>query len=219
MARRKKTTNAFGLISPPKGQLKRRVKKSPFNFFDWQFKEISNLILIVAVGALIANVVTESKISIGVPLIMIGLLGGTIFVGVKFRRWWLRKRWFEGIEMRAIDQMVGHEFEQVCGEIYRKLGYSVKVTKRSRDQGADLILEGPEGRVVVQAKRQASSVGNWAVQEIVAAKGLYKAEHAVVITNSTYTAQARELAKANVVLLVDRGELARMLAKATTSRI
>lgn len=78
--------------------------------------------------------------------------------------------------MRVIDQMEGYEFEKVCGEIYHKPGYRVKVTNESRDQGADLILEGPEGGVVVQAKRQASSVGNRAVQEIVAAKGLYKAQ-------------------------------------------
>ncbi len=213
MARRKTTTNVFGLVSPPTPQSKRRAKKVFPNFIDRQFKEASKPFFIIALGIIVINVVAESKSIVGVSLIIIGLLSGTCFVGIFLRKWWLRKRWLEGIEMRVIDQMEGYEFEKVCGEIYRKLGYRVKVTNKSRDQGADLILEGLEGRIVVQAKRQASSVGNWAVQEIAAAKGLYKAQHAVVITNNTYTAQARELAKANMVQLIDRNELAKMLAK------
>ncbi len=43
-----------------------------------------------------------------------------------------------------------------------------------------------------------------AVQEVVAAKKYYKGELAIVITTSTYSKSAIELAKSNNVCLIDR---------------
>ena len=81
--------------------------------------------------------------------------------------------------MQAIDRMRGIEFEQFCAELFRRKGFKVATTQASGDQGADLILEGKNGRAVVQAKRSKSKVGNWAVQEVLAAKGFYAARRAV----------------------------------------
>ena len=89
------------------------------------------------------------------------------------------------------------------------------MTQKTRDQGADITMENHEGSYVVQAKRQLSAVGNWAVQEAHTARSFYKAKHAVVITNNIYTSQAVALAKACEVELVDRTRLAEMLAKST----
>ena len=116
--------------------------------------------------------------------------------------------------MQAIDRMRGIEFEQFCAELFRRKGFKVATTKSSGDQGADLILEGKNGRrAVVQAKRSNSKVGNWAVQEVLAAKGFYAAQRAVVLTNNSYSNSARALAAANGVELLDRNDLARMLGR------
>jgi restriction system protein len=123
------------------------------------------------------------------------------------------QRWLDGIEMQQIDQMSGLEFERACAEIFRRSGYAVTHTKQTGDQGADLILDRRSERSIVQAKRWSSTVGNGAVQEIVAAKAMYKANRAIVITNNFFTAAARVLATANAVELLDRSDLAKMLAR------
>ena len=127
---------------------------------------------------------------------------------------WTRHRWPGGRRLQAIDRMRGIEFEQFCAELFRRKGFKVATTQASGDQGADLILEGKNGRAVVQAKRSKSKVGNWAVQEVLAAKGFYAAQRAVVLTNNSYSNSARALAAANGVELLDRNDLAKMLGRA-----
>lgn len=184
-----------------------------------RFRLSANVFLAVVIVVIVAIAGVDSAIETrNLPIIIALVVTVTcvaVFVYVQLKRWLLRRRWLDGIEMQAIDHMAGHEFEEACAEIYRRLGFKVTVTKRTRDQGADLIMEGLDGRVVVQTKRQSGSVGNWAVQEVLAAKGLYKAARAIVITNSIYSPQAVELAKANAVELLDRNNLAALLAKVT----
>jgi HJR/Mrr/RecB family endonuclease len=52
------------------------------------------------------------------------------------------------------------------------------------------------------------------VQEVLAAKGFYAAQRAVVLTNNSYSNSARALAAANGVELLDRNDLAKMLGRA-----
>jgi len=130
------------------------------------------------------------------------------FVGFRLWRWRRRRRWVYGVEMSQIDEMSGHQFERAMGEIFRKQGFKVEVTKGSGDQGADLILESKGRRIVVQTKRWASNVSNDAVQEVVAAKKFYGATEAMVVATSDYTKSAKALAEANGVQLVARPQLA-----------
>ena len=53
------------------------------------------------------------------------------------------------------------------------------------------------------------TVGNDAVQQVIAAKAIYNCPGAVVITNSTFTPEAEELARVHGVELVD-GKLLRL---------
>ena len=62
-------------------------------------------------------------------------------------------------------------------------------------------------KTVVLAKRYTEAVSNAAVQEVVASKAHYGCQHAIVVTNSTFTASARELAASNGVALWDRQKL------------
>lgn len=77
----------------------------------------------------------------------------------------------------------------------------------SRDQGADLIVSKGGGRTVIQAKFHNGRVSNKAVQEVVAARAHYGAEKAMVVTNSSFTKSAIELALSNDVELWDGGKL------------
>jgi len=83
------------------------------------------------------------------------------------------------------------------------LGYTVVQTSLSGDQGADLIISKNGEKTVVQAKKYAGKVSNKAIQEIAAAKDHYKAQKAIVITNSSFTKSAIDLALSNNVELWD----------------
>ncbi len=108
----------------------------------------------------------------------------------------------------------GYDFERFLGLLFRRLGYRAKLTSASGDFGADLVLVDPRTRerIVVQAKHYSSKLGVKPVQEIVAARMHYGADACWVVTNSTFTAAARQLASDNGVVLVDGDEL-RFLCK------
>ncbi|MFH1665455.1 MAG: restriction endonuclease, partial [Candidatus Omnitrophota bacterium] len=116
------------------------------------------------------------------------------------------------ISFGNFDNLNGYEFEEYLKEVFKALGYKAIQTKLSQDQGADLVLLDQEGnKTVVQAKKYNGSVGNKAVQEIVAAKEYYKAKKAVVVITSTFTKSAIELANVNNVELWDRKKLNKVI--------
>ena len=106
----------------------------------------------------------------------------------------------------------GEEFELYLAKLYENLGYEVFTTSKTRDQGADLVIIKNNKKAVVQAKHYSTPVGNKAVQECVGAIRYYSADKAIVITNSTFTKSAIELAKYNDVELID-GNALNMLRK------
>ncbi|WP_313567955.1 restriction endonuclease [Acetoanaerobium noterae] len=104
----------------------------------------------------------------------------------------------------------GYDFEEYLKTIFDKHGYYVEVTKRSGDQGADLVLNKNNEKIVVQAKFYSRPVGNKAVQEVVSAIAFYNANKGMVVTNNRYTQSAIELANANNIKLIDGAELQKM---------
>ena len=107
-----------------------------------------------------------------------------------------------------IDRMDGKTFEKYLEVLFNKLGYRVERTRYIGDYGADLITNKDGVKTVIQAKRYKNKVNIKAVQEAVAAKGKYGCSEAMVVTNSYYTRQAEELARANGVKLWNRKDLA-----------
>ena len=102
-----------------------------------------------------------------------------------------------------LDIMSALEFEDFVAQLFKKLGYNASRTKRTGDQGADVIAEKDGEKIVIQVKHFLSSVGNRAIQEVVSSKKYYNAQKCMVVTNSTFTKSAKELAKANNVVLWD----------------
>lgn len=117
-------------------------------------------------------------------------------------------------ELAFIDQLDGYAFECYLADMFKAMKYKVSLTNPSGDFGADLLLRSPKKRrIVVQAKRyQAySRVGLAAIQEVYAAKSYYKADLAWVITTSSFTEQAKQLANRLNVKLFERLHLAQFL--------
>lgn len=125
------------------------------------------------------------------------------------RLWELKRLANSGID--DIDKMDGKTFEKYLEALFKKLGYKVERTRYVGDYGADLVVWRNGTKTVIQAKRYKQKVGVKAIQEAVAAKGYYSCVKAMVVTNSFYTKQAIELAKANDVQLWDRNDLVKAL--------
>lgn len=116
--------------------------------------------------------------------------------------------------MLVINLMEGHSFEYYCADILRKNGFeNVSVTRGSGDQGGDVLATKEGVKYIIQCKRYANPVGNKAVQEAYAGIAFYKCHVGVVMTNSTFTPSAKELAEATGVLLWDRTVLQKMVEK------
>ena len=100
--------------------------------------------------------------------------------------------------------MDGHDYEYLVAEYLRGHGYTgVKVTKGSGDFGVDVTAHKTGHKYAVQCKYYSSPVSLGAIQEAVAGKAFYNCDRAMVVTNSSFTKAARELAKANNVLLLE----------------
>lgn len=103
-----------------------------------------------------------------------------------------------------IDLMSGIEFENFLCSFFSNHGYECSTTKASGDQGIDLIAEKDGVVIAIQAKCYTGTVGNHAVMEAFAGMKYYKANRCMVITNSTFSKSAIDLAQANGVILWDR---------------
>ncbi len=125
------------------------------------------------------------------------------------------RRGREGVARRrglnAADHMSGEEFEDWLAILFRSVGWRVRHTATTGDFGADLIITRHGGTVAVQAKRQSRPVGVAAVQQAAAARLHYDAHTAMVVTNTTFTPAALELASTTGVTLWDRDDIAREL--------
>lgn len=98
----------------------------------------------------------------------------------------------------------GTDFEVYLSRLLKQNGFEdIRGTATTGDQGADLIAKKDDKTIVIQAKRYQGSVGNKAVQEVVAAVKFYRADEGWVITSGTFTSSAKSLAQANSVKLID----------------
>ena len=102
--------------------------------------------------------------------------------------------------------MNGAQFEQFLAEVFSSLGYAVSKIGQAGDQGVDLILH-KEAVIAVQAKCWNNAVGNTAVQEVFAGMHFHQCSRGVVVTSSTFTRSAQELASRTGCVLVDGNQI------------
>jgi HJR/Mrr/RecB family endonuclease len=88
-----------------------------------------------------------------------------------------------------INIMTGIQFEVFLAKFFTHCGYQVDKTPYTNDKGADLIMKKGFSTCVVQAKRYKKAVGSRAVRDVYAAKTIYQADKAMVITNSKFSRQ------------------------------
>ena len=100
-----------------------------------------------------------------------------------------------------------YEYERFCSNEFIKHGWESKATQGTADQGIDVLASRNKKTLAVQCKKYAKPVGNKAVQEVVAGKTHYKADHAMVIAPNGFTNSAKKLAESNNVMLIHHSEI------------
>ena len=115
-------------------------------------------------------------------------------------------------ELKRIDSMDGTMFEHWCVGLLLRSGFQkAERTGKSGDQGVDIVAVKDSIRYAIQCKCYSSPLGNTPVQEVLGGKAMYNCHVGVVITNSTYTAGAVDLAQKHGILLWDRETLREMM--------
>ena len=116
------------------------------------------------------------------------------------------------------ERMSGEEFEEYVKEILKRNGFkSLELTKRSGDYGVDILATKDSIKYAFQCKLYSNPVGNKAVQEVIAGRTYYNCHVAIVVTNNTFTSNAKNLAESANVLLWDRTKLEKLISKVKTS--
>lgn len=175
-------------------------------------KQENELISMVGMGLLI---VIGSFIYDGLmPLRMIGVIAITLGVLPFLYHVLSEKKRFSKAKMAEIDEMSGLEFERYIVYLLLNSGYQKAVdTGDGPDQGVDVKAIKDQVRYGIQCKRWKKKVGNRAIQEIHTGKDYHRLDQAVVVTNSYFTAPAKEMAKKLNVELWDRDVLTKMIEK------
>lgn len=167
----------------------------------------------IAVAVVVGWVREHPVLSVLISLALVVGTGFTVFAVRRERR--ARAEWLAERErnIATTDGISGVEFEQWVARLMRRTGFhAVTVRGGAGDQGADITATSPDGRwTVVQCKRYSPSraMGSPAVQTFAGpAHGIHKAELAVLVTTTGFTAPARRDAALMNVVLVDRDLLA-----------
>ena len=118
------------------------------------------------------------------------------------------------LTIEDVDKLDPRFFEVFITALFQKQGYRVELTPYSGDKGADVVVHPGQvenSGLLIQVKQRqvGGKPGNDAVNEIIAAKPFYEEKYGatfqlVVITNRTFTREARELSRANEVQINER---------------
>lgn len=120
-----------------------------------------------------------------------------------------------------IAAMDWQDFEHLIRELFEKeftgRGAEVKITRASRDRGVDAVVFNPDpihgGKYVIQAKRYTNTVDVSAVRDLCAVVRKEGASRGILVTTSTYGADAYEFANNEPVTLLNGAELLGLLKK------
>jgi HJR/Mrr/RecB family endonuclease len=115
------------------------------------------------------------------------------------------------IKLNYIDAMDGLTFERYVAKLLLRHGFEyVRVTEKF-DKGVDIIAVKDGERWGIQVKRYNGLVKAAAVRQVVTALNFYGCSRAMVVTNSSYSNMAIQLAETNDCLLIDRKKLVKMI--------
>ena len=125
----------------------------------------------------------------------------------------LEKKSIEVKSIEDIDDLDPIEFEFFVRELFIKKGYKSWTTKRSNDNGADVLAEKGDELIAIQVKHSSKSLTAFAVYQTREGKISYKADKAILVTNSELTNKAKLSAIRDDIEVFDRSDISLFLRK------
>ncbi len=109
------------------------------------------------------------------------------------------------------------DFEKLVASLYEEIGYEVELTKKSYDNGIDIVATrkktSQKQKIVIQCKRfTKSNIGVTEIRNLLGVIANEKSTKGVLVTSSKFTSEAKKLAEKNPSLeLIDCKELITLL--------
>lgn len=98
-----------------------------------------------------------------------------------------------------IRKISSRDFELLCGYLYNKKGYDVKITKKTRDGGYDIIAEKGSGRehevLYIECKQKETKVGVEIARNALGLLNIKNATKSVIITSNYFTKDALKISQ------------------------
>lgn len=119
----------------------------------------------------------------------------------------------------GIEELDPYEFEELSAKLFRKMGYSVKITKKGADGGVDLYVkkDTPTGleHAVVQCKHYPRrKVGVDKVRELFGVvSSMDNVSRAVLLTSGRFTSSAQQFSRGKDIKLINGDELNGIIRK------
>lgn len=104
----------------------------------------------------------------------------------------------------------GEEFELEVGKVYGRLGYKVRYTPVTADEGIDLFLYKGGRTYIVQCKAHRQPVSPAVIRELYGTMMASKAEGAIPVSASGFTKGVRSFAIGKPIKLVSTSDLIKM---------
>lgn len=119
------------------------------------------------------------------------------------------------VNFALLDALGGHEFEDVVEQLLSKMGFHIEGRKAAADGGIDMVASKMDaivgGKFIIQCKRFTGSVGNSVIRDLYGVVHSESANKGVLITNSTFTRDARSFAEGKPIELIDGAKLQDLL--------
>lgn len=118
-----------------------------------------------------------------------------------------------------VNKMNPIEFEYFVRELFARQGYKSWTTKKTNDDGADVVAEKNNERIAIQVKHSTKTINGYGVYQAERGKHNYKADRAILITNNEFTNQAKLDAIRLDVKLMDQHDISLFLRKISKIKV
>jgi len=116
-------------------------------------------------------------------------------------------------DIQDVNELNPIAFEEFVREMFIRQRYKAWTTKKTHDNGADVIAEKNNERISIQVKHSVNSINKFAVFQADAGRFNYKADKSILVTNSEFTNQAKLYANHYSVDLLDTHDISLFLRK------
>jgi len=120
-----------------------------------------------------------------------------------------------------LDSLDGYQFEELIAKIMKKKGYeNIRVTPKSKDGGKDIVMENPEGDIILVECKHQNFVGRPVIQKLQGAMNHEEEKHSekevkgIIVTSGSFSKEAIDYNKeiGQDIELID-GKKLRILCK------